>query len=157
MLDGVVLVVGYQDAFARCQTIGLDHIRRTGSLQCLQEPGAIRHIPRLASGHACCRHNFFGKRFGALESCCVRARPKNGYPRFAEPVGNTRDQRCFGANNDKVNVGADSKLGNHFRVGRVESHDLGVGSNARIAGCCPQLVLLGVSPESLNDGVFTRS
>ena len=95
---------GHDDALARCQAIGLDHV---GGAEFVE--GSGRLVRGVGDHGTCCGHvrglhDLLRKRLRSFEDRGLGAGPEDRERGLTQGVGDPGDQWCLGADDDEVDV-----------------------------------------------------
>ena len=155
--EGLVAVVGDDDALAGGQGVVLDDVRRPEGVE-----GGCRLVRRRAGArargrHPCRRHDLLGEGLGALEPGGRARRSEARDARVADRVRDPSDERRLGAHHDEVGADRGREGRDGRAVHRVDVVEGGHDADARVAGCGVHLGHRGVTRQREGEGVLTPS
>ena len=114
--------LGDDDALARGETVGLDHVGRRELLEERERGGFVVDTEAAVAGggHARLGEHLLHPRLRPLEPCAGRAGTEAVAPAGAHRVGDARDQRHLGADDDEVGVEVVGELRDLRGIGGVD-------------------------------------
>ena len=131
---GRVPVVGHHDALAGGEAVVLDDVRRAEGVEGGGDLGRRRADVRRRGRHPGRGHHVLGERLGALELGGLAGRAEAADPAVAHGVGDARDQRRLGTDDDEVGAERLGQVGDGGTVQRVDVVQRGERRDARVAG-----------------------
>ena len=135
-----LLSVGrHDDALAGGEPVLLDDVRRPERVQRFLDLRRAGADVRPRSRHARRGHDVLGERLAALELRRGLRGSEAGDPALPNGVGDTGDQRGFGADDDQIDAEPLRQVGNGLRVHGVHPVQGGESCHPGVAGCGVQL------------------
>jgi exodeoxyribonuclease VII large subunit len=138
-----VMAFGNDHTFARGQAvrlydIGWFEVGQAGNGFCLvgiMLIGCCGDIGRAA--------NFLGEAFGAFQLCCLCRWSEYGNVGHGQAIGQTINQGCFGANDDKADVMVGTKADDSGMIFDIQPDQNSHFCNPGVAGCCIECIATG--------------
>ena len=147
--DGGGAMVGDDDAFARGQAVGLDHVGGAELIDRglgLGERAGPDRAPRRNIGGI---HDALRERLRAFELRGGGARAEHGYAAAAHRVGDPGDKRSLGPDDDELDVVVDRVVGHDVAARRVEGHGWHGGRDPGVARSRGDLMRCGTRRAGL--------
>ena len=150
---------GDDDALAGSEPVGLDHVEAG---QRVEERERLRFLARVegrvpGGRHARGREHFLHPGFRAFELRGRGRTPEDEPPGAAQRVGDTRDERRFGSDDDEIGIDTLGERGNRGGVGGDDGDTVAQFRQPRVAGRRDHLVDGGRTREAPAERVLAPS